>query len=209
MKKSFFSYAVTSLIVLLSVPCHAASSVYIPGVPSASSSAMGISCAYNYPAAGVVYCTNQSSGPQVSSGGVISAGYQNRVMFITPNTYAWTVPSRVTKMKAVVIGAGGNGSTVNGGSGGGYAEKVYTVSGGQAISVTVQAGGSGNGASTSVSIGGVTISARGGANASTTVGSGSGGDINTSGGKGNGGGGGAGGPYANGGWGCNGGRRIR
>src|SRR5208337_5338486 len=70
----------------------AASSVYIPGVPSASSSSIGISCNYNGLGAGTVYCQNQSPGSIVTCNGSncsTSTGYQNRLIF-TPGSYGWT-----------------------------------------------------------------------------------------------------------------------
>ncbi len=197
---------------------HAASSVYIPGVPSASSSAIGITCNAGGLGAGTLYCQNQSPGPVLTcAAGVCtsSSGFQNRLMFVTPGAYAWTIPSGVTRVKAVVMGPGGGGSSAcgYGGGGGGYAEKTITVSGGQSVSVTVGAGGIGGssgicassaaGGTTTLTIGSTTISATGGQSQSGSGagGVGSGGSINTNGGAGavGGGGGGAGGPYANGG----------
>lgn len=187
---------------------YAASSVYIPGVPSASSSAIGISCVYNYPAAGTVYCQNQSPGPVVGSTGVVSAGYQNRLMFVTPGSYGWSIPASVTKIKLVAIGAGGMAPVsccfIAGGGGGGYSEKTVITSGGTSVSATVAAHGSQ--AASSVTVGGTSISAGSGANGTCpgncvagAGGCGSGGDVNTCGGAGSNGGGGAGGPYASGG----------
>ncbi len=211
--------AVVLLPVVFPLSTHAASSVYIPGVPSAGSSAMGISCNANGLGPGTLLCINQSPGPIVTcNAGVCSssAGFQNRLMF-TPGSYNWSVPSGVTKMRGVGIGAGaqgsGNAGSGFGGTGGGYSEKSYTVVPGQSISVTVgtgggptpcvNCGGSVAGGASSLTINGVTITATGGGTVSqVTGGCGSGGDINTCGGNqisqwssGTG----AGGPYANGG----------
>lgn len=203
MKTRILSYAVILLVNFFSVPCQAASSVYIPGVPSASSSAIGISCQYNYPGSGCIFCQNSSPSPLVSSAGVLTQGYSRRVIFYTPGGYSWSVPTGVTTMKAVVIGGGGGGVNFccgNGsGGGGGYSEKTYSVKSAQSISVTVGSGGSGSdGGSSSITINSVTISATGGRQ-DNSGGAGSGGDINTYGeGGGQNTGGGAGGPYGNG-----------
>lgn len=208
----------TFVFLTIAAPAYTASSVYIPGVPSASTSAIGISCNYGGLGAGTVYCTNQSPGPTVTcSAGTCtsSAGYQNRLIFALPGTYNWSVPASVTKMKAVVIGPGGTaGDGVTdccGGGGGGYSEKTYATSGGASITVIVMAGGSQG--TTSINISGTTISAAGGiggvgsgcSGSCPVSGCGSGGDISTCGGSASRAGGGAGGPYANGGNGGNGG----
>lgn len=138
----------------------AASSVYIPGVPLANSSAMGISCQYNYPAAGTVYCINQSPGQQVSSTGVITAGFKNRLLFMTPGSYAWTIPAGVTSIKMVIIGAGGGGAM--GGAGGGYSESVIATVGGTAVAVIVAAGNSQ--AASALAVGSTAINATAGMN---------------------------------------------
>ena len=130
-----------------------------------------------------------------------------------PGTRSWTVPEGVSQIRAFVVGGGGGGlytGTYASGAGGGYAEKVITVTPGQIISYTVGAGGNigtptGNSGGTS-SFGSV-ISATGGGggpeSGSAAGGSGTGGDINKSGGNGSagtsgGGGGGAGHAYGNG-----------
>ncbi len=189
----------------------AASSVYIPGVPSASSSAIGISCNYGGLGAGTVLCSNSSPGPIVTcNAGVCTsaAGYQNRLMFVAPGVYGWSVPAGVTKFKLVVIGAGSGSDNTYGGNGGGYSETTITVSGGQPVSVNVGQGGGYqlNGGPSSITVNGVSINAGGGTYATWghgTHGCGSGGSINTCGGISyvNGGGVGAAGPYANGGYG--------
>lgn len=112
----------------------------------------------------------------------------------TPGTRSWTVPEGVSKIRAFVVGAGGGGWATNGftgGSGGGYSEKVISVTPGQVLSYTV---GSGGAASTTAptaggasSFGGIISATGGGAGGNATlgpVGTGSGGDVNTSGGTG-------------------------
>jgi len=102
---------------------------------------------------------------------------------INAGTKSFTVPDGVTKIRAFVVGGGGEvdspGAFRNAGGGGGYSEKEFIVSGGDVFSYTV---GSEGGTS---SFGGV-ISATGGqAVTDGDGGSGSGGDINTNGGFGN------------------------
>ena len=139
-----------------------ASSVYIPRVPS-SSFPIGISCQANYPAAGTIYCTNQSPGTLISSTGAGTAGYQNRLMFVAPGNYTWTIPASVMTVKAVVIGAGGNGVIVGGGGGGGgYSEKTITTSGGTGVTVAVKSGNSSGYTSITIGTGTITASTGGG-----------------------------------------------
>jgi len=97
-----------------------------------------------------------------------------------PGTRSWTVPEGVSKIRAFVVGGGGQ----NQGSGGGYEEKLITVTPGQVLSYTVGAPGT-SGATTggTSSFGGV-ISATGGATLGGTPGIGSGGEVSTSGGLG-------------------------
>lgn len=195
--------------MFFAVSAYAASSVYIPGVPAANSSAIGISCCYGATClgAGTVYCMNQSPGPIVTcSAGVCtsSAGYKNRLIFTT-GSYSWTIPTGTSQAKVIVIGPGGtSAAATGGGAGGGYAEKTFTGLSGNSVTVMVTAGGSGS--ATSVLLAGVTVSAAAGGNGTSTGatgGCGSGGTINTCGGNAGGGiysGAGAGGPYANGGY---------
>ncbi len=193
----------TVCYMLCAAPAFAASSVYIPGVPSASSSSIGISCNYGGLGAGTVLCSNSSPGPTLTcNAGVCtaSAGYQNRLMFVTPGSYNWSVPNGVTKMLGVAIGAGSGAGGAWSGGGGGYSQKLYTVLAGQSISATVGTGGyadgegcleggAGNGGASTLTIGGVQIaanggSARSGCSGAGTGGSASGGDINATGGNG-------------------------
>lgn len=97
-----------------------------------------------------------------------------------PGTRSWTVPEGVSKIRAFVVGGGGYDQ----GSGGGYEEKLITVTPGQVLSYTVGAPGviAAKTGGTS-SFGGV-ISATGGATLGGAPGVGSGGDVSTSGGPG-------------------------
>lgn len=78
--------------------------------------------------------------------------YNRYQAFSTPGTSTFTVPAGVTKVRATVIGAGGGGGGSqdsnyyggDGGCGGGFAMGEYTVTPGQAITVTVGSGGSAN-----------------------------------------------------------------
>lgn len=109
-----------------------------------------------------------------------------------PGTRQYIVPDGVTQIRVSVVGPGGNGSgpeskitgLANSGGGGGYSEKVLSVTPGQVISYTV---GAPSGTS---SFGGV-ISATSGKTPTSTKagqvcagGDGVGGDINFSGGSG-------------------------
>lgn len=97
-----------------------------------------------------------------------------------PGTRSWTVPEGVSQIRAFVVGGGGQ----NQGSGGGYAEKIITVTPGQLISYTVGAPGISGATTGGTSSFGGSISATGGATLGGTPGVGSGGDVNTSGGPG-------------------------
>src|SRR5208337_3345797 len=195
----------TVCCMCFTVSAYAASSVYIPGLPSASSSSIGITCRANYPGVGCYFCKNNSAGPLVSSGGAVTSGFSNRLFFVTPGSFSWSVPSGTSTMKLVVIGLGGSNAGcngVNGGGGGGYSEATWSPPSGTAITVTVPAGGSQG--TTQITVAGWgTINATGGSNTTGAGGCGGGGQINTCGGNStNLGGGGAGGPFANGGGGC-------
>ncbi len=91
-------------------------------------------------------------------------------------TYTWTVPSGVTSVSIVAVGAGGGGGTVAYGGGGGGGQTCYannvTVSAGNSFSITVGVGGSGTGngggtvgGDTRVSRAGFVLVAHGGAGA--------------------------------------------
>jgi hypothetical protein len=106
----------------------------------------------------------------------------------------WRVPAGVTKVFAKCWGGGGAGSSVRGGGGAGYAEKVFTVNTGDTMQVSVGRGAGllGDGGDSYVSVVGQSggISCNGGDGNDTnllTTGSGgtaSGGDINLTGGHG-------------------------
>lgn len=117
-----------------------------------------------------------------------------------PGTRNWVVPEGVTSIRVFVVGAGGSHTTA-GMAGGGYSEKLVTVTPGTTYTYTVGAPGAlvaaPGGTGGTSSFGGL-LSATGGG-ATTAVGTGIGGDINTSGGAtASGAGGGAGHAYGNG-----------
>lgn len=109
------------------------------------------------------------------------------VLFDTrAGTRNFVVPEGVTRIRAAVVGAGGNG-TFNAnrpGAGGGYSEREYLVNGGDTISYTVGAVPSGTSSFAGPT---QTITATGGGNGGSSGfaigGSGSGGDVNTNGGN--------------------------
>ena len=110
-----------------------------------------------------------------------------------PGTRSWTVPEGVSQIRAFVVGAGGggfSGTNPRAGSGGGYSEKLISVTPGQVLSYTV--GAEGATSATSPTAGGTSsfagvISATGGGPGGSAgagvAGTGSGGDVNTSGGS--------------------------
>ncbi len=128
--------------------------------------------------------------------------FTRNVIFTTPGTSSWTVPSGVTSVTVSLWGAGGgsggNGYTSGGGGGGGgaYASKVLSVTPGQSISYTVGTGG-GAGGYVGFPIFGQSVGTTGGASTCSSVtaggglgggdgvggagGSASGGDVNISG----------------------------
>lgn len=92
---------------------------------------------------------------------------------------AFTVPTGVTQVSAVVVGGGGGGAGSDGdrnegntgGGGGGLAYGTFSVTPGESLTVTVGAGGAGGGTGGNGGVGGTTIIARG----ATTLLSGGGG----------------------------------
>lgn len=101
-----------------------------------------------------------------------------------PGTRSWTVPDGVTQIRVFVVGAGGS-STTQSMAGGGYSEKLITVTPGTTYTYTVGAPGAlvaaPGGTGGTSSFGGL-VSATGGSKASAGVGIG--GDTNTEGGLG-------------------------
>ena len=93
----------------------------------------------------------------IAFGTGVAAG---EVIFTSPGTHDWTVPAGVTAVSAVVVGAGGGGANSGAGGGGGlaYANDI-PVSPGQTIAITVGAGGSFGGGTSSF---GSAVSATGG-----------------------------------------------
>jgi len=140
-------------------------------------------------------------GQKISSAGVVSTyslvytssggGGFTPVAFVITTGTSRAVPTGATSMKAWVIGGGGGGAYDTGGCGlesdggyGGESVKTYSVSGGNTITYAVgsaglqEDGGGTNGGNTTLTYGGVTITATGGAH--TSDGTGSGGDFNRS-----------------------------
>lgn len=131
----------------------------------------------------------------------------NTCKWKNPGTHTFTVPTGVSKIRAVAIGGGGGaglfGTFFTGGGGGGAAIKSFTVSAGQTVTVVVGSGGAGrlsttasnfsasNGGSSSVTVGGVSITGGGGTGGKGTAspttyagGAGANGDVNCTGGTG-------------------------
>lgn len=75
-----------------------------------------------------------------------TVGGINGMAYFTAST-TWNVPSGITKVRAIVIGAGGGGAFHNSsgrtsaGGGGGYAEGIISVSGTSSLNVAVGTGG--------------------------------------------------------------------
>lgn len=125
-------------------------------------------------------------------------GFAHELVFTASSVF--TVPSGVTRMMATVVGGGGSGGSVagngsGGGAGGGVATKIFSVTAGQTIAVTVGAGGaavsSSNGQNGASSSFGSFVSATGGQGGdklgitfTPSGGQGSGGDLNLPGGTG-------------------------
>ena len=137
------------------------------------------------------------------------------VRFTSAGTTSWVVPANVYYIKVKLWGGGGGGgyniSSVTaqaGGGAGGYAEKVYSVTPGQSVSITVGAAGLGGrvgiiqsaGGNSSVTVSGSTCTANGGTPASLSVVMSPSGYVSTVPG--------AGGSYANAGFGIDGGAGL-
>lgn len=101
-------------------------------------------------------------------------------VFTTVGTSSWVVPPGVTSLSLVAVGGGGGGSSGgHGGSGGGLTYRNSTaVTPGQILQVTVGAPGTystANGGASSVTIGGLVVSAGGGGTTNRIGGCGTGG----------------------------------
>lgn len=98
------------------------------------------------------------------------------ILFDTrPGTRSFTIPQGVTRIRAFVVGAGGNGLNDGsnlGGSSGAYSEKEYLVTGGDVFSYTVGLAPGGTSSFNSE------ISATGGGDSGAPAGVASGGDVN-------------------------------
>lgn len=112
--------------------------------------------------------------------------WQYKVVYDTPGTYTWTVPTGISCVRTVVVGGGGrarvtcNDCSSRGGAGGGYSEKCMTVTGGTtSLSITVGLVESNSSVSCNASVVHTATGAYG-----NTPGAGSGGDHNSQGGYG-------------------------
>lgn len=94
--------------------------------------------------------TIQLSGVTITGATVeyIAPAAPGQVEYTTPGTYSWTVPTGVTSISILTVGAGGAGQQVlsntgaSGGAGGGLAfTNNYTVTPGGTITIVVGAGG--------------------------------------------------------------------
>jgi len=94
---------------------------------------------------------NTFTGANTFTGSVTGAGFQNFVTFTSSGANTWTVPSGVTKIKAVITAGGGGGAAsqgfyyIAGSGGGGGATCVFiaTTTPGGSVSFSIGAGGVG------------------------------------------------------------------
>lgn len=99
---------------------------------------------------------------------VDATAYKNVAIFKIAGTGNWTVPSGVTKIWVEAWGAGGGGNCYVGGGGGGYVAGFFSVTSGSSLSYNIGDGGSGaaesagNGQSTTITYGAVTLTGFGG-----------------------------------------------
>lgn len=120
---------------------------------TASSQALTESATTTY----TIACTNVNvNGANATSS--VSVNYSaspplSGVAYITPGTYTFTVPSGVTSVSVIAVGAGGNAVGGLGGGGGAlsYANNL-AVTPGSTVTVVVPAGGSGTAASFGASV---------------------------------------------------------
>jgi hypothetical protein len=83
--------------------------------------------------------------PTVYNGTISPVTTTGSFAFVDPGTYTWLVPTGVTRVSAVVVGAGSAGLASSGGGGGGLAyANNYTVTPGTNINVQVGTGPAGS-----------------------------------------------------------------
>jgi hypothetical protein len=96
-------------------------------------------------------------------------GYKRSAIFTGSGTASWTIPAGVTEIMIEAWGAGAGGTTLTGGSSGGYARTTLTVTPGASVTINTGSGSFGaafttsSGGNTTASIGGITITATGAA----------------------------------------------
>lgn len=150
-----------------------------PGCKTATGAASpltvtGLSCGTSYTFK--VKATNASGvGPCSAASNSITAKNATCATYTTAGTYSWVVPTGVTSVAAVAIGAGGGargGTSCRSGGGGGLAYvNGISVTPGETLTVTVGAGGVGSNGTGSTTDGGNSTLKRG---CTTLVGAGGG-----------------------------------
>ncbi len=95
------------------------------------------------------------------------AGFKHTAIFTTTGAGFWTVPAGITEIMIEAWGAGAGGTTLTGGSSGGYARTTIMVTPGGTVTISVGSGSSAGvyvtsaGGNTTAAIGGITLSAFG------------------------------------------------
>ena len=111
-----------------------------------------------------------AQGIQGPTGATGPSMFSNMLVYATPGTFSWTVPTGVTKIMVEVWGGGGGGgnssATVTGvlssGAGGGYGRSIFSVTSSTNYSIVVGAGGTAGGGDGATSSFGTLINATGG-----------------------------------------------
>jgi hypothetical protein len=93
--------------------------------------------------------TSTGSGLSWSTAGS-GMGYRKAIAFYTAGAGTWTVPAGVTEVMAELWGGGSGGSTNLGGTSGGYARMIQTVTPGNVLSFTIGQGSAGSGLNTTL-----------------------------------------------------------
>jgi hypothetical protein len=137
----------------------------------------------------VISSTGASSVTSNAATLTVGSSYTPTAVLLTSGT-SYTVPSGASTMKAWAIGGGGGDNASYGFPAGGCAYKTWSVSGGASVTYaigesgrTLIGGHNGDGGTSTVTYGGVTISGYGGGGSSRTGGSFAGGDGGAAGGN--------------------------